>query len=46
MAIKSLVRKNYFLTSEQSKCFASLSIKGAKYVVQVFKSVFKILSDY
>jgi hypothetical protein len=47
MAIKSLVRKNYFLTSEQSECFASLSIKGAKYVVQkVFKSVFKILSDY
>jgi hypothetical protein len=33
MAIESLVRKNYFLTSEQSECFASLSIEGAKYVV-------------
>jgi hypothetical protein len=33
MAIESLVRKKYFLTSEQSECFASLSIDGAKYVV-------------
>jgi hypothetical protein len=33
MAIESLVRKKYFHTSEQSECFASLSIKGAKYVV-------------
>jgi hypothetical protein len=33
MAIESLVRKTYFLTSEQSECFASLSIEGAKYVV-------------
>jgi hypothetical protein len=46
MAIESLVWKKYFLTSEQSECFASLSIEGAKYVVQkVFKSVFKILSE-
>jgi hypothetical protein len=30
MAIESPVRKSYFLTSEQSECFASLSIKGAK----------------
>jgi hypothetical protein len=34
MAIESLMRKKYFLTSEQSECFASLSIEGAKYVVQ------------
>jgi hypothetical protein len=33
MAIESLVRKKYFLTSEQSECFASLSIEDAKYVV-------------
>jgi hypothetical protein len=26
MAIESLVRKNYFLTSEESECFASLSL--------------------
>jgi hypothetical protein len=30
--IESLVRKKYFLTNEQSECFASLSTKGAKYV--------------
>jgi hypothetical protein len=30
MAIESLVRKTYFLTSEQSECFASLSMGGAK----------------
>jgi hypothetical protein len=34
MPIESLMRKKYFLTSEQSECFASLSIEGAKYVVQ------------
>jgi hypothetical protein len=34
MAIESLMRKKYFLISEQSECFASLSIEGAKYVVQ------------
>jgi hypothetical protein len=34
MAIESLVREKYFLTSEQSECFASFSIEGAKYVVQ------------
>jgi hypothetical protein len=33
MAIESLVRKKYLLTSEQTECFASLSIEGAKYVV-------------
>jgi hypothetical protein len=33
MAIESLVRKKYFLTSEQSECFASLSIEGDKNVV-------------
>jgi hypothetical protein len=33
MAIESLVRKKYCLTSEQSECFASLSIEGAKYIV-------------
>jgi hypothetical protein len=33
MANESLVRKNFFLTSEQSECFASLSIDGAKYIV-------------
>jgi hypothetical protein len=33
MAIESLVRKKYFLTSEQSECFESLWIEGAKYVV-------------
>jgi hypothetical protein len=33
MANESLVKKTYFLTSEQSECFASLSIKNAKYVV-------------
>jgi hypothetical protein len=33
MAIESLVRKKYFLTSEQSECFGSFSIEGAKYVV-------------
>jgi hypothetical protein len=32
MAIESLVRKKYFLTSEQSE----LSIEGAKYVLKVF----------
>jgi hypothetical protein len=31
MAIESLVRKKYFLTSGQSECFANLSIEGAKY---------------
>jgi hypothetical protein len=31
--IESLVRKKYFLTSEQRECFVSLSIDGAKYVV-------------
>jgi hypothetical protein len=43
MAIEALVRKKYFLTSEQSECFASFSIEGAK---KFFKSVFKILSEY
>jgi hypothetical protein len=33
MTIESLVRKKYFLTSEQSECFASLSIEGPKYDV-------------
>jgi hypothetical protein len=33
MVIESLVRKTYFLTSEQSECFASSLIKGGKYVV-------------
>jgi hypothetical protein len=33
MAIESLVKKKYFLTSEQNGCFASLSIDSAKYVV-------------
>jgi hypothetical protein len=28
MAIESLVRKSYFLTSEQSECFESLRIEG------------------
>jgi hypothetical protein len=47
MAIESLVRKKYFLTSEQSECFGSFSIEGAKYVVlKVFFYVFKILSEY
>jgi hypothetical protein len=41
MAIESLVRKKYFLTSEESECFASLSIEGAKYVVlKVFFNLF------
>jgi hypothetical protein len=42
MVIESLVRKKYFLTSEQSECFASLSIEGgAKYVVlKVFLNLF------
>jgi hypothetical protein len=34
MAIESLVRKKYFLTSEQSECVASLSIEGTKYIVE------------
>jgi hypothetical protein len=34
MAIESLVRKKYFLTSEQSVMF------------EFFKSIFKILSEY
>jgi hypothetical protein len=34
MAIESLVRKNYFLTSEESECFASLSIAPSIDVVQ------------
>jgi hypothetical protein len=52
MAIESLVRKKYFLTSEQSECFASLSIDGAKYVVlKVFLiclifDLFKFLTCY
>jgi hypothetical protein len=48
MAIESLVKKKYFLISEQSEGFPSLSIEGAKYVVLkcFFKSVFKILSEY
>jgi hypothetical protein len=33
MSIELLVRKKYFLTSEQSECFASLSIEDAKYVI-------------
>jgi hypothetical protein len=33
MAIESLVRKKCFLTSEQSECFASLSIECAKYLI-------------
>jgi hypothetical protein len=41
MAIESLVRKKYFLTSEQSECFASLSIEGAKYVVLFFNLFLK-----
>jgi hypothetical protein len=41
MAIESLVRKKDFLTSEQSECFASLSIEGAKYLVpKVFEICF------
>jgi hypothetical protein len=32
MAIESLVRKKYFLTSEQSECFASLSIEWHKLI--------------
>jgi hypothetical protein len=38
MAIESLVRKWYFLTSAQSECFAT---EGAKYVVlKVFFNLF------
>jgi hypothetical protein len=41
MAIESLVRKEYFVTSEQSECFESLWIEGAKYVVlKVFFNLF------
>jgi hypothetical protein len=34
MAIESLVKKTYFLTSEQSECVASLAIESAKNFVQ------------
>jgi hypothetical protein len=34
MPIESLVRKKYFLTSEQNVMFCDLSIERAKYVVQ------------
>jgi hypothetical protein len=44
MAIESLVRKKYLLTNEQTECFASLSIEGAKYVV--LKVFFDMLSKY
>jgi hypothetical protein len=40
MAIASLVRKKYFLTSESSEYFARLSIEGAKYVVLSFLNLF------
>jgi hypothetical protein len=41
MAIESLVRKKYFLTSEQSECFVSLSIEAANVLyIKFFKSVF------
>jgi hypothetical protein len=33
MAIESLVRKKYFLTSEQSVIVCGLAIEGVKYVV-------------
>jgi hypothetical protein len=45
MAIESLVRKKYFLTSEQSECFASLSIGGAKYVITRTVGVLAFGSD-
>jgi hypothetical protein len=36
LQLNQRVRKKYFLTSEQSECFASLSIEAAKYVVLFF----------
>jgi hypothetical protein len=44
MAIESLVRKKYFLTSEQSVTFCEFVDKERQ--ICCTKSVFKILSEY
>jgi hypothetical protein len=46
MAIESLVRKKYFLTSEQSVMFGSLSIERAPNTYVVVRDFFNLFLKY